>query len=392
MQGILWNIVVYDVILATLREDIMASMNPVSNRNLYRVVYKHPIKGKYSIYFKNKDDAELALAHWQQVELYYKKNWDWESLLHQQASPTTIDEIFNEFNNNVLSTMTNIDTPNKYRVVMKSCKIVFPGNTCVADIRKMKRVVAGTEVTGWMIYKREMELIHGRARRGIDSYLRDLLHIFNWAFEEELISKIVMKKSDRYKKHELQPITHKVWSNQEIDALFNHIALDEYQKDIMWLFAVMGSRANELTGCNVRKPHKELHWHHVDFETNTLLLLQKRKQVREIVDVHPSVIIILKKWKEYGYKRPLDMNYKMLNRKIHEINDITGIEFTCHDLRRMKAQLLRKKTQNLTKASRSIGDKTDAVVNEFYAGITIEEQRATNQDAYEQLLSIISNN
>ncbi|BAQ90713.1 site-specific recombinase XerD [uncultured Mediterranean phage uvMED] len=372
----------------------MASMNQVSNRkDLYVIAYRDPYTNKrMQKYYKNKNDAVIALSHWQQIELYKKNNMDWESFLHKQKDPITIGEVFNAFTNNVLSTMTNVDTIAKYNTVMNSCRKVFPDNTQVNEIRIAKKHILDLEVTGWMIYKREMELIYGRSRRGIDSYLRDILHIFNWAFEEELIDKVVIKKSDRYKENELKPIEYKAWTDEEINDLFNHHTLNEFQKDIMWLFAVMGSRANELTGHNTRKPYKELHWEHVNFEKNTLQLLQKRRQIREVVDVHSSVIVILKKWKERGYARPLDMNYKTLNRKLHEIVELTDIEFTCHDLRRMKAQVLRKETHDLTKASRSIGDKTDAVVDNHYAGITIEEQRATNEEVVDKLSSIISNN
>ena len=173
---------------------------------------------------------------------------DWKSLIHKQQAPITVGKVFTAFTNNVLSTMTNVDTKAKYNVVMNSCRKVFPNDIFVGDIRTMKKEVAAMEVTGWMIYKREMELVYGRSRRGIDSYLRDILHIFNWAFEEELMPKPVMKKSDRYKDTELKPIVYKTWSDEEIHYLFNHPGLDELQKDIMWLFAVMGSRANELTG------------------------------------------------------------------------------------------------------------------------------------------------
>jgi integrase len=372
----------------------MASMKKVKGRKkLYRVQYKCPHTNKWKQqYHDNKDDAVIALSHWQQVELFKKNNMDWESLLYKQQAPITVGEVFTAFTNNVLSTMTNVDTKAKYNVVMNSCRKVFPDATFVSDIRTMKKDVVGMEVTGWTIYKREMELVHGRSRRGIDSYLRDILHIFNWAFEEELIHKLVMKKSDRYKDTELKPIVYKTWSDEEIHALFNHPGLDDFQKDIMWLFAVLGSRANELTGYQRTKPYKELHWEHVNLENNTLQLLQKRRQIRETVDVHPSVMVILKKWKERGHKRPLDMKYKALNKIMHEIVAITGIEFTCHDLRRMKAQVLRNETHDLPQASRSIGDKSDAVVDNHYAGISIAEQRATNNQVHDSLTSIISKN
>ena len=74
------------------------------------------------------------------------------------------------------------------------------------------------------------------------------------------------------------------------------------------------------------------------------------------------------------------------------LNKKTKIAFTCHDLRRMKAQVLRNETHDLPQASRSIGDKSDAVVDNHYAGISIAEQRATNNQVHDSLANIISKN
>ena len=66
-----------------------------------------------------------------------------------------------------------------------------------------------------------------------------------------------------------------------------------------------------------------------------------------------------------------------------------GIKFTCHDLRRMKAQVLRNETQDITQASKGIGDKTTEVVHNHYAGTTIEEQQAINDTAYNAFIDIV---
>ena len=190
------------------------------------------------------------------------------------------------------------------------------GSSMIAiDIRTYTQLIDGVEYTGWTIYKHIMEKQYNRSRRGIDSYMRDLLHIFNWAYEEEYITKRVMRKSDRYKKHELKPLEYKVWSNEEIKYLFHHPHLSAEQKDIAYLFAITGARANELVGHNMRKPYKELHWEHIDFINNTMLLLQKRRKTRETVAVHPSAISILKRIFRTGADRPLDINYLKGNPK-----------------------------------------------------------------------------
>ena len=356
----------------------------------YRVSYVDPRDNqRKQKYFQTKEQAVIALGHWQTVELYAKNSMNWRALLYNEEPQKTIDEIFIAFTNNVLSTLTNIDTIAKYKVVMNSCKKVFSGDTIASTLRKTSEKVLGVNVTGWTIYKHVMEYKHHRSRRGIDSYMRDLLHIFNWAYEEEYVTKRVMRKSDRYKKHELKPLEYKVWTNEEIKHLFHNSYLSTEQKDIAYLFAITGVRANELIGHNSRKPYKELHWEHIDFINNTMLLLQKRRKTRETVSVHPSAISILKKRFRTGADRPLDMNYKDLNAIIKEISIIVGIDFTCHDLRRMKAQLVRKETKDVSKAGHSIGDKSTEVVDNHYAGVTIEEQRQNNNSAFNALDKII---
>ena len=55
----------------------------------------------------------------------------------------------------------------------------------------------------------------------------------------------------------------------------------------------------------------------------------------------------------------------------------------------MKAQLVRKETKDVNKAGHSIGDKSAEVVDNHYAGVTIEEQRQNNNSAFNALDKII---
>ena len=390
MQGILWNIVVYDVILATLREDIMATINKKSNRDLWVVYYKHPIKGKHQVYFKNKKDAILTLAHWHKVELLVKNDMDWQSELHESENPVTIQEIINLHKNNVLANKNNIKTIRTYNAMYNSLLRVFPGDTIVQNIRTMTREIDGIKVTGWEIYKRHEEIIRGRSRNGIDSYMNDMMIMFNWAHDQEYISKSIMKKSDRYKLDEKPAVQFKTWTTSEIRDLFQHDGLDQYQRDLIALYVITGLRANELIGRNANQPYKELHWEHINFEEKTMQIQQKSKQrIRETVEIHDDVVAILHKWHQRGYARPLDYSYETLNRKIREISAITGIEFTCHDLRRMKSQIARKEYHNVNDAAKAIGDRSTQVIVNHYAGETIEEQRYRNKGIVNKLYQIV---
>ena len=367
----------------------MASMKH-QKKNLFRVSYKHPIKGHRSDYYKNKKDAVMALAHWQKIELLVKMELDWESEMHEVEKPITVQEIIDLHRNNVLANKDNIKTIRTYNTMYNSLLRVFPGNTIVQNLRTLTREIDGVTVVGWQIYKRHEEIVRGRSRNGIDSYMNDMMIMFRWAHDQEYISKPAMKKSDRYKFDEKPAVQFKTWSIGEIRSLFQHDGLNQYQRDLLLLYSLTGLRANELVGYNPSQQYKELHWKHIDFENKTMQIQQKSKQrIRETIDVHDDVIAILHKWKNRGYARPLDYSYETLNRKMHEINQITDIEFTCHDLRRMKSQIARKEYHNVDDAAKAIGDKSTQVVVNHYAGETVEEQRARNKGIANQLYAIV---
>ena len=378
------------VILVNIREDIMASMQPNKHRNLFYVSYKHPIKGRKKDYYNNKQDAVMALAHWHKIELLVKNDMDWQSELHKSEKPVTIQEIINLHKNNVLANKNNIKTIRTYNAMYNSLLRVFPSDTIAQNIRTMTREIDGLEVTGWEIYKRHEEVIRGRSRNGIDSYMNDIMIMFNWAYDQEYISKPIMKKSDRYKLDEKPAVQFKTWTTSEIRDLFQHDGLDQYQRDLIALYVITGLRANELIGRNANQPYKELHWEHINFEEKTMQIQQKSKQrIRETVEIHDDVVAILYKWHKRGYARPLDYSYETLNRKIREISTITGIEFTCHDLRRMKSQIARKEYHNVNDAAKAIGDRSTQVIVNHYAGETIEEQRYRNKGIVNKLYQIV---
>ena len=360
------------------------------NSQSYRVAYKHPIKGKRSDYFKNKKDAVMALAHWQKIELLVKMELDWESEMHQAEKPITVQEIIDLHKNNVLANKDNIKTIRTYNTMYNSLLRVFPGDTIVQNIRTMQREIDGVVVVGWQIYKRHEEIVRGRSRNGIDSYMNDMMIMFRWAYDQEYIAKPVMKKSDRYKFDEKPAVQFKTWSTSEIKTLFEHDGLNQFQRDLLLIYALTGLRANELTGINKDQPYKELHWKHVDLDAKTMQVQVKSKQrIRETIDIHDDVVTILRKWKKRGYAKPLNFDYDDLNDHMHEISEITDIQFTCHDLRRMKSQIARKEYHNVNDAAKAIGDKSTEVVNNHYAGETVEEQRFRNKGIANKLYQII---
>ena len=84
-------------------------------------------------------------------------------------------------------------------------------------------------------------------------------------------------------------------------------------------------------------------------------------------------MVILKKRKNKGYDRPKAMEYKKLRQTIARVNQLTNIYFTCHDLRRLNAQLV-STLGGLETIAASLSNSSINVVNNHYAGISDQEK------------------
>jgi integrase len=308
---------------------------------------------------------------------------EWKQVYNDQSKAVTIGEIFTDFTNNVLANKLNILTEKRYKSVMRACLKVFLEDTPANSIRTMKRyMVPGGEKKGWEIFKAHNYLL---SRRTVNSYFRDLRHIFNWAKATAMIRDEVITKHDRYSESEMHPLDKKVWTRDEMVILLNHSGLSEYMKDLMKVFILTGCRVSELLGFNYLNRAKEFKWHHVDFKRSIISIMPKQKRYRVERRVHSSVMAIFKKWLKQGFKQPLDFGYDKIGRDIVPmINEITGIKFTMHDLRRLNAQLARP-SLGIEGAAKSIGDSSLDVVDKHYAGISNAEMDQINDVVYEEL-------
>ena len=77
---------------------------------------------------------------------------------------------------------------------------------------------------------------------------------------------------------------------------------------------------------------------------------------------------------------PLDFSYSKLRKDIISISKITGIQFTCHDLRRLHAQIVERQTGDMQKVATSIGDKSVEVAERHYAGVSMNTQKDIAKD------------
>ena len=145
-----------------------------------------------------------------------------------------------------------------------------------------------------------------------------------------------------------------------------------------------------------RYRNKELKWHHVDLKKGEIMLWvgkQGSSARRKRAPLHPAVVKSFAKWKDVdNFERPIPRAYRWLWNKMNEVKQITGLNFTNNDLRRLKAQLTEKKTHDAKAAGYSIGDKSVEMVKEHYAPTSMSTLRHLNEEAFAQLTTELEGN
>ena len=357
----------------------------------YRLAYKHPYLGYKSKVFRNFQDGNNELKKWEYIEMLAKTGQKYEHHLQALGQAITVGDVLMKYSKAKLSRMKNKGTKKRYENVNAKIIDVFGANQPIKTLRTDE--VNGE--SGWERYKSEMHL-RGRSNNGVNSDLNMARIFFTWALETDIITDIIIKKVDKYTDNELDTISFKEWTEDEIVTLFNHPELSEYQKDLIHIYTMLGVRAHEILGKNKRCPDKVFLWEHVDFDNNIIYISPKRTnqslelQHRQKVYMPESVAIIFQKWRKYPM--PLDFTYTKLRRDIYRINDITGIQFTCHDLRRLHSQIVERHTGDMRKVATSIGDKSIDVVRKHYAGVSIQTQRTIANDFKDGLNNIMNCN
>jgi integrase len=352
----------------------------------YGVSYFDPHKQKrdQKLYY-TKLEREQSFARWNLIELkYFNNDPSWRDMYEVHGDHITLKQLFHKFELNKIANIKDPATKAKYRSTMKSALDVYGENVFVHQIPTMER----NGKIGWEIYKSEREIM-GRARTGINSYLNELQGFFDWAKRRKLIDDDIIVKDDLFPENEIDAKQFKEWTNEEIELLHSHPGLNEYQKDMLFIYIYTGFRVNQLTGVNKAKPWQVLQWEHVNFDNGTVMIAinkrRKPKGYREPKRLHPSAMVILKKWKEAGLVQPIPMTYKMVRKMIREISDIISVEFTAHDLRRLNGQLAEEYFHSMEMASKSLGHTNTNVTKQHYASTSFSTQDYINDGVAKQL-------
>ena len=368
-------------ILVSNRKDnsTMAKLYKMKNRGLYQVQFKNPEKiGTKNPwdreYHNNKKQAKAALAKYNYIEMCLKTGSnDWKRIYYK-CDRKTVGECYDFFQQQVLDEKLNHLTEKRYQCSMSSFLQAFPKETMVASIRTKKVTIDGKIKTGLDIYKSMMNHL---SRNTVNSNIRDLRTIFEYCRTEQFITEEIITKNDKYKKADLPALEKKVWTPGELITLETHPGISEFDRDVIRIYYLTGCLANELTGYNYKNREKELHWHHINFQTNEISVLEKSGKIRTKTYAVDDVMDILKKWRERGDKKPLNFSYETLKNVIKRVNLTTNIKFTLHDLRRLNAQLIRPKL-GVRGAAISLGNSSLNVVQDHYADTSREEKIKVN--------------
>lgn len=375
----------------------------------FGVSYKDPVTLKWKkCYFKNLNEAKLFESKHETIEICLKSNDpSWKTLYYEIDKVVTIRDIFDAYIQNELQNKSSHLTIKKYKMVMQSVigklnkqtgireDIIFAEDTNIDTIRGITREMGNGRKMGWDIYKTQREML-GRTRRGINSYLKELRVIFNWAKNhggmhgKGMVNFEVITTNDSYNNSQLPALNCKEWTDAEINNLMTNPNLPEYLRDLIDIYVYTGARATELLRYNYLDRKKELHWHHVDFDNQRITTLTKSKKSSKPVKQHKRVMDILAKWKSKGFEAPLPFSYDTLLKYVATMNEILKIKFTAHDLRRLKSQMSEAELNDIYYAAAAIGDTSTNMVSKHYAPQSDATMDKIN-NAVDQRLNRIAN-
>tara|TARA_R110002020_G_scaffold37537_4_gene113320 strand:- start:7285 stop:8463 length:1179 start_codon:yes stop_codon:yes gene_type:complete len=357
-----------------------------TSKQPFIVSFKDPLTLKWDkARFETQDKAEVFLQKHKTIEMCIKNNDpSWKLLYFKTEKAVTVGDVFTTFSENELPNKASELTITKYEQVMQSVTgkidpvtgqledVIFAADTPLDTLRGLTREMGVGRKMGWEIYKTQRSM-QNCTRRGINSYLRDLRTIFMWAKSNGgahgrgLIDFEVITTNDSYNDSQLPEHKCKEWTNAEINNLLTNPQLPEYLQEIILVYVYTGARATELLRYNYLNRKKELHWHHVDFTENRITTLTKGKKSVKSERQHPRVMSILAKWKSQGLEAPLPFGYKKLRQYVATMNEILDMEFTAHDLRRLKSQMSEAELNNIAYAAAAIGDTSTGMVSKHYA-------------------------
>jgi|24BtaG_2_1085350.scaffolds.fasta_scaffold05185_1 integrase len=195
-----------------------------------------------------------------------------------------------------------------------------------------------------------------RNPNGINSDLRPIRAMLNWGKKMEYVEKV--PHINFFSIERKKPC---ILSNEEIKTILDYEKTPELN-DIIRLYLLTGARANELFG---------LKWG--DFsEKNRFIVLGKRNK-RHQVELSEQAYQIMMKYNGLDTTYVIPYTYNWFSYRLDKISKLTGIKFTCHDLRRASGSILLRNEASIYEVSKFLGHSSVQITEKWYVDLLKED-------------------
>ena len=275
----------------------------------------------------------------------------------KDPNSVTVQYVFDSFLNHYLNLCSqkkrSYKSLKRHEFSLKKFLEVFPGTTPIASL--IVAVVDGVVHNPMQKFNDHYDY---HSPSGINNNLQGISSAFNWAKRNKIISATPVAVREVVKKKKVHILT-----DEEIRTIM-HTEIDQDTKNLFMLYLSTGARKIEILKDNFT-------WDDVDWEKKEITILRKNDERHTIV-VNDMVLSILAGYKHRSHPIPFGASY--VDKRIVELRELSGIYFTCHDIRRAAGALLVRSGVRLAKVSKWMNHKDIKITYDHYYDIIDTER------------------
>ena len=290
----------------------------------------------------------------------------------RDPNSVTVQYVFDSFLNHYLNLCSQKKRSHKslkrHEFSLKKFLEVFPGTTPVSSL--IVAVVDGVVHNPMQKFNDHYDY---HSPSGINNNLQGISSAFNWAKRNKIISATPVAVREVVKKKKVHILT-----DEEIRTVM-HTEIDQDTKNLFILYLSTGARKIEILKDN-------LTWDDIDWQRKEINLLRKNDERHTIV-VNDMVLSILAGYKHRSHPIPFGASY--VDKRIIELRKLSGVYFTCHDIRRAAGALLVRSGVRLAKVSKWMNHKDIKITYDHYYDIIDTERENIANKLEEKCLEMM---
>ena len=290
----------------------------------------------------------------------------------KDPNSVTVQYVFDSFLNHYLNLCSQKKRSHKslkrHEFSLKKFLEVFPGTTPVSSL--IVAVVDGVVHNPMQKFNDHYDY---HSPSGINNNLQGISSAFNWAKRNKIISATPVAVREVVKKKKVHILT-----DEEIRTVM-HTEIDQDTKNLFILYLSTGARKIEILKDN-------LTWDDIDWQRKEINLLRKNDERHTIV-VNDMVLSILAGYKHRSHPIPYGASY--VDKRIIELRKLSGVYFTCHDIRRAAGALLVRSGVRLAKVSKWMNHKDIKITYDHYYDIIDTERENIANKLEEKCLEMM---